>query len=630
MIVAYAGRRAQALVGGPEPVAARVRRLLMALKPTAVVGAAADGADLIVLEAALALPAPPAVVIVLPTSRALFAEDSVEPAWRDRFEAVLDEVTRRDGTVRTLDESPGEAAYRRANQEILRTAADLAVGSQRAVALVVAHEGEGEMVEDLLGRAQLGGMPMLRIDPSAQLPTRPRCFIAMPFGRKTDVQRRIDVDCNLVYAKILVPALENAQLNYRRADEEIDSGIVLEPMIEWIAEADLVIGDLGTGNFNVGWELGLRHLLRPGQTLLVGPAGTTAPFDLAALRHVRYRQDEKGVSDDAAVEAWANLAPFLARSGTSDQNDSPVAAVMEVQRWPEVRRRSVRGGRWDELRDRLALARDLRDADQMRAVLDEASGLSDEHLRLLRAEVGVGLVRLGRFEEAQPLLREIVDADTAVQRPDAYVYYAQALYRPPGAPRAQLDEAQQVLTTVLVHRPGHPEVRALLGAVAKRRLGLLQEPGARQSVLRAALEYYRHDAERNLNRYYEGVNVVGVGTVLALTYQDEAAGNLARELLPAVRVAARIAAERPDERYWAAATVAECALCDHLLNGKPDPSAVRSAYRSAGALRPLDGDLASTLAQLEFLTFLGLPVQPLAQARAGLLEGAGKQSSDPG
>jgi hypothetical protein len=340
---------------------------------------------------------------------------------------------------------------------------------------------------------------------------------------------------------------------------------------------------------------------------------------------VRYRQDEKGVADDDAVEAWAGLAPFLARSGKGEQNDSPVAAVMDVQRWPEVRRRSSRAARWESLRERLALARDLRDADQMRAVLDDASGLSEEHLRLLRAEVGVGLVRLGRFEEARPLLREIVDADTGVQRPEAHVYYAQALYRPSAAPRANLDEAERVLKKVLVRRPGHPEVRALLGAVAKRRLRLLDDPGARQAVLRAALDYYRYDVERNLNRYYEGVNVVGVGTVLALAYQDEVAGKLARELLPAVRVAARLAAERPDERYWAVASVAECTLCDHLLDGPSDPSAVRSAYRLAGAQRPPDGDLDSTLTQLDFLTFLGLPEEPLAQARGGLLEGAGRQ-----
>ena len=284
----------------------------------------------------------------------------------------------------------------------------------------------------------------------------------MPFGRKTDVQRRIDVDCNLVYEKVLIPALENAQLNYRRADEEIDSGIVLEPMIDWISSADLLIGDLGTSNFNVGWELGLRHVMRPAQTLLIGPAGTTAPFDLAALRHVRYRQDEKGIADEDAIEAWAALAPYLARVGQPAGNDSPVAAVMEVKHWADVRRRTLRDERWEALRERLALARDLRDPGQMQAALDDTSGLSEEQVRLLRAEAGVGLVRLGRFEDARPLLREIVDADEEVQRPDAHVYYAQALYRPKAAPAPDLVEAERVLKGVLVRRPGHPEVRALL------------------------------------------------------------------------------------------------------------------------------------------------------------------------
>jgi hypothetical protein len=447
----------------------------------------------------------------------------------------------------------------------------------------------------------------------------------MPFGQKTDVGRKIDVDCNLVYKRVLVPALEDAQLNYRRADEEIDSGIVLEPMLEWIAGADLLIGDLGTGNFNVGWELGLRHVLRSGQTLLIGPAGTTAPFDLAALRHVRYRQDERGISDDAAIEAWAALAPYLARTGGPNGNDSPVAAVMDVRQWGEVRRRSVRDERWEALRVRLALARDLGDAGQMRAVLDDTAGLSDERLRLLRAEIGVGLVRVGKFADARPLLHEIVEADPEMQRPDAHVYYAQSLYRPENAPTGDLDEAERVLKGVLVRRPGHPEVRALLGAVTKRRLKLRAGLADRLPGLRAALDYYRYDVERNLNLYYEGVNVVAIGTVLALAYQDDAAGRLARELLPAVRVAARLAAERPYERFWAMATVAECTLHDHLLDGAADATAVRAAYHAAGAERPLDGDLDSTLTQLNFLAFLGLPEGPLTEARRGVFDGAAEQ-----
>lgn len=624
MLLVYAGRREQSLAGDLGAVGKRIRRLLAGLRPSAVVGAAADGADLLVLEAALEIPRGPAAHVVLPTSREVFRADSVDPAWQERFDRVLDEVERRGGTLESLGLEPGEAAYRRGNQVMLERAAALAGDHQRVVVLAVARDGEGAMVEDLLEQGRLSGVPALRINPSEVIPSRPRCFIAMPFGRKTDVQRKIELDCNLVYGRVLVPALEDAQLFYRRADEEIDSGIVLEPMIEWLAEADVVIGDLQTGNFNVGWELGLRHLMRPGQTLLIGPHDTTPPFDVSALRHVRYRHDENGITDDAAIEAWQALAPYLARAGGPTPNDSPVGAVMDVEQWGRVRRRTAVDDRWERRRQELALARDLQDADLMLALLGDLADLTDDQVRLLRAEAGVGLVRLGRFAEAQPLLRELVDEDSAVTRPEAHVYFAQSLYRPKGAAVQALDEAERVLKRVLIRQHGHPEVRALLGAVAKRRLVQRADPVSRRSDLHLALDSYRYDFERNLNLYYEGVNVLAMGVALALGHHDDAARQDVEELLPAVRVAARLARSRHDERFWAAATLAECALHEHLLGLSDRSDAVRAAYRSAGQERPPPGDLDSTLWQLDFLGTIGLPADPLKEARDGLLEGSGR------
>ncbi len=89
-----------------------------------------------------------------------------------------------------------------------------------------------------------------------------------------------------------------------------------------------------------------------------------------------------------------------------------------------------------------------------------------------------------------------------------------------------------------------------------------------------------------------------------------------------MRVAARLAGERPDERYWAIATAAECTLHEHLLAGVAHDAEVHSAYRRAGAEQPPEGDLDTTLTQLGFLEFLGLPQGPLRQASAGLLDGA--------
>jgi hypothetical protein len=624
MILVYSGRRAGALVGDDARVGMRIRRLLAGLQPTAVVGAAADGADLLVVEAALELQDGPVVHIVLPADRASYRRTKVDPRWQDRFDAALDVVERRENsTVRTVGGVLDEQAYRFHNNALLDIAAELEGEAQRSVALLVAPADEADAVGHLGTVASDRRVPVLRIDPAVDLATRPKCFIAMPYGQKIDTQRNIELDCNLVYQRMLIPALENAQLNYRRADEEIDTGLVLEPMIEWLADAELVIGDLATGNFNVGWELGLRHLLRRGQTLLVSPARTMVPFDVAALRYVNYEHDESGVTDDAAIAAWSGLAPFLARVGVGQPpNDSPVAAVMKVE-WGRVERRSSVDDRWESRRQELALARDLQDADLMHEVIQDVRDLSAEQARLLRAEAGVGLVRLGHFADAQDLLREVVVADPEVRRPEAHVHYAQSLYRPKDAPLDALDRAESVLRRVLLKRQNYPEVRALLGAIAKRRLHHRDDPAARKADLRLALSSYRYDYERNLNLYYEGVNVVALGVALAVGYQDAVARSEAVRFLPAVRVAAELAVAKPDERYWATATLAECALHEHLLGLCEEPGAVQAAYRAAGGLEPPDGYLQSTLWQLDFLVEIGIPEAPVAEARDGLRQGAG-------
>ncbi len=621
MVLAYAGRRAQSIGLTLDAAGRRIRVLLSALAPSAVVGALADGADLLIAEAALAMTPAPALDIILPTPESVFREDSVAEDWRDRFDAVLEQV-RAGGSLRSLGLAPGEEAYRRANTAFLDRAAQLTGEDERVVALLVAAEGEGATVAHLGEAAELRHVPVLRIDPGVAIEARPRVFVAMPYGTKLDPQRRVEVNCDLVYRRVLQPALEHAQLSYRREDMRIDAGVVLQPMIESLAEADLVIGDLQTQNFNVGWELGLRHLMRPRQTLLIGPQGGSPPFDLNMVRHVVYRQDEHGISDDAAIEAWAALAPYLVAAGQAGgPSDSPVDAVMDVTQWGVVRRRAAPDPRFDPARQRLALALQLGDADLVLEAVQDAAGLDDTSRRLLGAQAGAGLVRLGRYADARGLLADVVDDDHDVRRPEAHVGYALALYRDADADLAAYDAAEKVLKRVLVARPAFPEVRALLGAIAKRRIRLRATPAEREHDLRLAMDAYQHDYERDLNSHYEGINVVATGTVLHLGYGDAAAGQTARELLPAVRVAATLA-QRADARdYWAAATLAECALYERLLGLDGPP--VAEAYRSAGALQPARGDLDSTLAQLDLLRLLGLPPQALDEARTGLLDGAG-------
>jgi hypothetical protein len=130
-------------------MAERLRRLVTQSQPSAVVGAAACGADLLVLEAALALRARrgrPDVEVILPTPLHTFRLDSVEEPWRHRFDAVVG-VLDAEGALHTLDLGSDEEAYRRANERILTCANERAdAAGERVVALVVASPGEGEAV----------------------------------------------------------------------------------------------------------------------------------------------------------------------------------------------------------------------------------------------------------------------------------------------------------------------------------------------------------------------------------------------------------------------------------------------------------------------------------------------------
>jgi hypothetical protein len=625
MIVVYSGRRTSSITPAHlEQTAQRLSRLLAALRPSAVVGAAADGADLLVLEAALGLREKIVPHVILPTPPEEFRAHSVDQGWRERHDRALLRVSE-IGTVESLGLPNGTSAYRAANIGCLQRAKELAEDDEGVLALVIASPGEGAMVEDFRANAELRGVPVIRIDPAIDQRARPLVFVACPFGSKFDPERRRAYNCDELYEKVLVPALENAQLRYLRADEEIHSGFVLQPMLEAIQDADMVIADLATGNFNVGWELGLRHLLRTRHTLLLAPDGVAPPFDLSPLRRVPYEQTNEGISDSAAIAAMEAIEPYLREldSSTMTGSDSPVEVSVGVQSWAVLRRPGVPGQEWTDLRERLALARDLRDTTMTLEVIGQAQGLDARHRDLLAAEAGALLVRLGEYADGARLLEPIVESDPAATRPQAHVFLAQALYRPQDADVGALDRAEAILERLLEGNAGPPELWAAIGAISKRRSRRRDSDGARRADIRRALYAYATDYENDLNAYYEGVNVVACGLLLEQAHGDAQAGGLARAALPAVDFAARTALRHQPHEYWPAATVAELLLYRSVLDLRATVGEVAEAYTAAGALAPARGSVHSSVTQLEWLGEQGLDADLTTSAADALVQSAG-------
>src|ERR671927_904576 len=123
----------------------------------------------------------------------------------------------------------------------------------------------------------------------------------MPFRKKpSSIGSTIDFDS--IYQDLITPAINQAELEPLRADEEMTGGIIHKPMFERLILCEYAVADLTTANANVFYELGVRHAVRPWSTvLLFAEGGTQLPFDVAPLRAIPYRLSADGKPADPAA-----------------------------------------------------------------------------------------------------------------------------------------------------------------------------------------------------------------------------------------------------------------------------------------------------------------------------------------
>lgn len=324
-----------------EDVSARVRGLLSAVRPRLLVGAAASGADLVFLTEALTLGLVPHVVLPFPVEK--FQETSVESRgldWVRRYQRVMGQVQAGGGVVEILGQVEDEDVYLRTNGRLLDRAAQLRNNDEEIIVVLLrpAPSDGRSVTNDLAARAEMAGLLILDLDCLRCAADRSSAFVAMPYGKKTDQQTGIEIDCDLVFNKVYVPVLEDLDYRWRRSDRESDTGIVHIGMIEAIAKSDLVIADLATLNANVLYELGLRHALADKTTVLTvpdfgTPSGTRGIFDVDFIRRIPYSRTVEGLSDRQAVGSIQALRRVV--TGAADPLrpvDSPVFVWFNVER----------------------------------------------------------------------------------------------------------------------------------------------------------------------------------------------------------------------------------------------------------------------------------------------------------
>jgi hypothetical protein len=638
MILVHAGNRVDAGDrGGPSRfpesqvpfVRERLAKLVETLRPRVVVSAAAAGADLLLLEEALAIKGL-AVHVVLPFAAPRFRETSVADrgnAWIERYDRVLALVREREGSqVDEHEESPDDAGFRAGNQLLIQHAQQVADGDG-VLALAVRprpSDAEPSITDDFVAVADMHDLTVIDIDPGVRKADMRRAFVAMPFGEK--LYKRRKVNCDATFDKVIVPVLEDADLAWDREDRRLDAGIIHVGMIQRLGNAHIVVVDTITQNANVFYELGLRHAFADRTTVLLGPKGTSPPFDTRSIRHFPYSLTGTAISDQEALEAIRTLQPFFDPDHLEQAGrDSPVFEFFELPARPPLTRLQLRGGGSEaprmlaELHTRVDRAADQGDTEELDRLAEEIPELRlhpSERAQLLLA-VGMALREHRQPKRAVEVLGSLAyDPDDghyelwAQQLAMALRRQGEALLREGRNPEPLWEQAQGLLDSVLAI-DNDPETCGIAGGLAKQRAARALIEGQRElgaAHLETAARLYLDGIEADPANYYAGLNAVTSLRILAQRLGGSAEQlQLTRELLPVAQFTARTAVKHDPDDFWAVVSVAELVLTAHLLGGHETEDDVVQAYARAAAVRTKPDQLTSVENQLRLYEHVGDP-----------------------
>ena len=369
----------------------------------------------------------------------------------------------------------------------------------------------------------------------------------MPFGDKSDASGKI-IKFDEVYQQVIHPAIEDAGMTPIRADEELTRGIIHKPMYERLILCDFAVADLTTANANVFYELGIRHAVRPGATVLLFAVGGRLPFDAAPLRSVPYELTDTGVPADPA-KARAELAKQLAHIREKRDDDSPIFELLKP--FPAA----IDHLKTNTFQDRIELAQQL-EQELRAAKTPDALKAFEKNLGPLDGVESAVLVKLFLAYRDAKAWDAMIALAEAMPAPLAKTVMIReqlglALNR-----AGRSDEAERVLTTLIQERGGSSETYGILGRVYKDRWQKAKKTNKfmARGELDRAIDAYMKGFEADWRDAYPGVNAV---TLMEVRNPPDPRR---LEILPIVRYAAsrRIAAGSPD--YWDYATLVELAV----------------------------------------------------------------------
>ncbi len=372
----------------------------------------------------------------------------------------------------------------------------------------------------------------------------------MPFGIKLDSNGN-SINFDAVYDEIIKPSIVSADLEPIRADEEKFGGIIHKPMFERLMMCEYAIADLTTANANVFYELGVRHGIRPHSTTLIFSDDNRLPFDVAPLRALPYKINDRGLPEDAESDI-KSLSQLLIDS-REPVDDSPVYQLVTDMPRFEIDRLKT-----DAFRD--AINYDI----EMKSRLREARTKKPDSLIDIESELNINdcyppiLIDLLLSYRSVKKWENMVSLVEAMPAPLSGTVLAQEQYGFALNRLGRSDEAEHALLALIKTYGTSSETNGILGRVYKDRWTVAkeaQDPSA-PGHLTKAINAYVAGFEIDWRDAYPGVNAVTLMEMLP----DEDPRQ--KKMLPVVRYSSERRIESTEPDYWDYATLLELSILD--------------------------------------------------------------------
>ena len=276
-----------------------------------------------------------------------------------------------------------------------------------------------------------------------------RCFVIQGFGKKQDYEQGKQFNLDASYA-VIKEAIEDAGLECYRADELRTNAMIEQVMYDQLLDADLVVADITTLNFNAAYELGIRYALRPYATLVVGESGMNFPFDVNHVYIHSYKHLGEDIGYSEVKRFQAELKELAQKAVNQTQKDSPVYTFLK--RLPE--NGFLDAAQTEEIQVKAPSA-----GTTLRDLTDQANKAMDE----------------GRFCDAIPLwekAREIAAKDDFIVQQLALATYK---CKQPD-PELALLKAKEILKYLQPRGSFDTETLGLWAAVHKRLYEITKDP----------------------------------------------------------------------------------------------------------------------------------------------------------